>query len=120
MCAGKFLDTNEIEGSEGISQEGQQQVALGCQTGAIYLMNNFEVYTEEFGNIGLPLTEMRCLASTDQQDDLILCAGHFNSLIVLKRGKVRNSLNLLNLGSITNMGQKYIYIYAISVCQDLM
>ena len=43
MCAGKFLDSSEIEGSEGTTLEGQQQVALGCESGAIYLMNNFEV-----------------------------------------------------------------------------
>lgn len=49
MCAGKFIDPDEIETGSGNSGAKSQnpaceiQVALGTNTGAIYIMTNFEV-----------------------------------------------------------------------------
>ncbi len=47
MCAGRFVNPEDIEGGEAGSTSSTQ-VALGSDSGAIYILNNLEVHTYEF------------------------------------------------------------------------
>ncbi|ELT88704.1 hypothetical protein CAPTEDRAFT_224174 [Capitella teleta] len=89
MCEGKFICPTEIETKDpsGTSNPAcETQVALGSSTGAIYIMTNFEIYTEEFAHVQLPITSLETLPPVDGKNGL-LCAGHFNALCVFREGK---------------------------------
>ncbi|KAK2166828.1 hypothetical protein NP493_1301g00041 [Ridgeia piscesae] len=92
MCAGQFLQPDHIENNQAVGPSSSSihctQVALGCDTGAIYIMSGYEVYQDEFANIQNPITCMHTLRTTDTQGlDSILCAGWFNGVAVVKQGQ---------------------------------
>jgi len=73
------------------------QIALGCSDGSIRICADFRVDPTPYADIGRPVTRVRRLpaagdyVSNDKTDfvgDLLLCAGHFSSLLVLQQGKV--------------------------------
>jgi hypothetical protein len=48
-----------------------------------------QVYHEEYANVELPVTCLQTLPAADTQPtDSLLCAGNFNSLLLLRDGKV--------------------------------
>lgn len=90
MCSGHFVDPEEIETNDAdgdVQSALGTQIALGSDSGAIYIMSNFQVYTTEFANINYPIRQMKTLKAGDSQGtDSILCGGHFNALSVLRNG----------------------------------
>ncbi|CAH1263295.1 uncharacterized protein [Branchiostoma lanceolatum] len=92
MCAGNFVDTDDVHwrgGQKDIAgRTVPSQVALGGEDGSIYIMSNFQVSVVEYSNVKLPLTQLLCVQdSMPGQEDFILCAGHFNALFVYQAGK---------------------------------
>lgn len=92
MCAGQFLQPDHIENNQVTGSSSSSihctQVALGSDTGAIYIMSGYEVYQDEFANIQTPITCLHTLRATDTQGlDSILCAGWFNGVSVVKQGQ---------------------------------
>lgn len=62
------------------------QVALGGQNGVIYILSNYQVYTDEYSNVHLPITQLYTLP-TDLEKDVLLCGGHFDALCAIHDGK---------------------------------
>ncbi|XP_053405304.1 uncharacterized protein LOC123566151 isoform X2 [Mercenaria mercenaria] len=88
MCSGLFIDTDKLDvGQEASSMKSHSHVALGCNNGAIYILHNFTITEEEFGNAKYHITHLICHPSVNLKVDLLLCAGHFNSLHVYHEGK---------------------------------
>ncbi|XP_013381513.1 uncharacterized protein LOC106152470 [Lingula anatina] len=93
MTCGKFAhvegdDTAPVPDEVGslAASKSAHQVALGGETGAIYILHNFQILSEEYANIELPITKLSSLPG-ENHSDLLLCAGYFNSLIVVQNGK---------------------------------
>lgn len=88
MCTGLFIDADKLEiGQEMGNVKSRSQVALGCNNGAIYILHNFTITEEEFGNCKYHITNLICHQCSNLKVDLILCAGHFNALHVYHEGK---------------------------------
>ncbi|RUS80355.1 hypothetical protein EGW08_011894 [Elysia chlorotica] len=88
MCQGRIISPAKFEpyilGEE--SPEGEQ-VALGGDNGAVFILDRFEV-THEYINAQSPITRLKCLHQPESNTDLLLCAGHFNALQLYKDGLV--------------------------------
>ncbi|KAK3737927.1 hypothetical protein RRG08_028552 [Elysia crispata] len=88
MCQGRIISAHKLEpyipGEE--SPEGEQ-VALGGDNGAVFILDKFEV-TDEYINAQSPITRLKCLPQPESNTDLLLCAGHFNALQMYKDGLV--------------------------------
>ncbi|XP_074661607.1 uncharacterized protein LOC141914237 [Tubulanus polymorphus] len=90
MCAGRFLHNVGLEtpGGPVSTNSPGPQVALGSESGGIYLFSNFELYQEEYANTGMSITQMCVLASQEAHEvDTIICAGHANAVVVFNNAK---------------------------------
>ncbi|OWF43528.1 hypothetical protein KP79_PYT09512 [Mizuhopecten yessoensis] len=90
MCQGRFVAEDQLL-PLGIPSGGgpaiSSQVALGSESGAVYIFHNFNVTEDEYANTQYPITNLRALTVPDKDTDLLLCTGHFNSLNVYSDGK---------------------------------
>ncbi|XP_060574235.1 uncharacterized protein LOC132731946 [Ruditapes philippinarum] len=88
MCSGLFIDADKLDfGQDAGNMKSQSQVALGCNNGAIYILHNFTISEEEFGNAKYHITHLIPHQSVNLKVDLLLCAGHFNALHIYHEGK---------------------------------
>ncbi|XP_064603523.1 uncharacterized protein LOC135468961 [Liolophura sinensis] len=110
MCSGTFLPRAKLSlpPDKGDYSEDKPvtQIALGASNGAIYILHDFTLSQDEYANTGLPIMHLSGLSIPDIQSDLLLCAGHFNTLQVFYEGKKSgqyqmvdwvNSLHLVDL-----------------------
>lgn len=58
------------------------QVALGTESGAIFVLNDFQLLP--FANVQLPVTQLDSLSSLADGVDCLLCIGHFDALMVFR------------------------------------
>lgn len=96
MCAGYFINSSETgtpmsphSSSSGKTTANHRvQVALGMEDGRIYILNNFNLTL--YANAKLSLTKMMACSFLDGGNnvDMILCCGHFNSLLVYHKGNL--------------------------------
>ncbi|XP_052768828.1 uncharacterized protein LOC128209049 [Mya arenaria] len=88
MCSGAFIDAERLDtGGETTQTKNTTQVALGCASGAVYIMHNFTITEDEFVNAQYRIGQLLAHPCTTRDTDLILCAGHFSSLQVFHDGK---------------------------------
>nr|CAB3262584.1 uncharacterized protein LOC100180624 [Phallusia mammillata] len=101
MVSGQFLQTEDSSPN----QQSLTQIALGCENGSIWLCVDFSIdLSSPYAEIGYPISELRSVpakgnytqgtTSADSIVDLLICAGHFPSLLVLQHGKVMHTHNL--------------------------
>ena len=94
MALGKFMDAKNITIDDGDELSGMRlavetQVALGCENGAIYLLADYQLCTEEYAHVDMPIHSMYKIASAeDIHEDLLVCLGNSNILSVIQNGKV--------------------------------
>lgn len=89
MCAGKFVDPSKLSlppPSAGGSPDCHQ-VALGTESGAIYIFCNFSITEEEYVNTGYTITLLKKLEIPDYDNDILVCTGHFNAIHIYLDGK---------------------------------
>ncbi|XP_052269427.1 uncharacterized protein LOC127870885 isoform X2 [Dreissena polymorpha] len=88
MCCGLFIAEEKLEaGPDTFSHQHPVQVALGCTSGALYILQNFTISEEEFGNAGCHISQMLSHPAVNGKIDYLLCAGHFSALQVFLEGK---------------------------------
>ncbi|KAK2169609.1 hypothetical protein LSH36_8g01061 [Paralvinella palmiformis] len=91
MVSGHFVESNEADENDTVMANQtwtEEQVLMGTDNGAIYIMANFQIYQEEYANIHHTITHLSTLASADSQiTDTLLCAGHFDALCILRDGQ---------------------------------
>ncbi|XP_032238361.2 uncharacterized protein LOC5513026 [Nematostella vectensis] len=63
----------------------QPQVAIGTEDGSIMVFADFQLHP--YASVQLPVTRLVSVPNEERQDagDYLLCAGHFNALVVLLR-----------------------------------
>lgn len=88
MCSGNFVKSEKLPVTlTATSGSGSgEQVALGSDTGALFIFNNFSI--TEFANAQYPITSLSKLPFPDLEQDLLLCAGYFNELQIYSDGKL--------------------------------
>ncbi|XP_069116021.1 uncharacterized protein [Argopecten irradians] len=90
MCQGRFVVDDKLLPTglpSGGGHSVSTQVALGSESGAVYIFHNFNVTEDEYANTQYPITNLRALTVADKDTDLLLCTGHFNSLNIYSDGK---------------------------------
>ncbi|XP_061171952.1 uncharacterized protein LOC133181476 [Saccostrea echinata] len=88
MCSGNFVKTEKLPVTLSTTSESRsgEQVALGSDTGALFIFHNFSI--TEFANAQYPITSLSKLPFPDLEQDLLLCAGYFNELLIYSDGKL--------------------------------
>ncbi|XP_078001268.1 uncharacterized protein LOC144453787 [Glandiceps talaboti] len=116
MCCGQFLPESESDTTSSHSRSASQ-IALAGQDGSIYIMSHFQIYSVEYGSVHLPLTQVMTFpASKDGEMDYILCAGHFNSVMLYHTGKLVTKyttsdwVNAMATADVNNDGEMEIII----------
>ncbi|XP_070577115.1 uncharacterized protein [Ptychodera flava] len=116
MCSGQFLPETEAE-TGGPINGVTSQIALAGQDGSIYIMSHFQIYSVEYGSVHLPLTQVMTLPTSDDGEmDYLLCAGHFNSVMLYHTGKLITKyttsdwVNSMATADVDNDGEKEVII----------
>ncbi|XP_056022142.1 uncharacterized protein LOC125649787 [Ostrea edulis] len=88
MCSGNFVKAEKLPVSLSTTPGSRsgEQVALGSETGALFIFHNFSI--TEFANAKYPITSLSKLPFPDLEQDLLLCAGYFNELQVYSDGNL--------------------------------
>lgn len=84
MCQGRFWKSKDANGAKNFDNPHFSQVALGGADGTIFLVDNFEVF--EYSKIDFEITVIDSIRLSDV--DLVVCGGHFCSLLVFCQGRV--------------------------------
>ncbi|XP_046347543.1 uncharacterized protein LOC124128215 [Haliotis rufescens] len=97
MCEGRFVAVDKLDLSPpgkdalptpAVTSKHCHQVALGTQTGAIYLLHNFTITVDEFANAQSQVTNIATLSRPDSDTDMLLCCGQFNHLNTYHDGQL--------------------------------
>uniref|UniRef100_A0A0B7AYL6 Ciliary BBSome complex subunit 2 N-terminal domain-containing protein n=1 Tax=Arion vulgaris TaxID=1028688 RepID=A0A0B7AYL6_9EUPU len=89
MTQGRFIPSNKLNLPPGNSSASEsEQVALGANNGAVYILHNFNVTLDEYVNANCSITNMCTVPQPDSSTDLLLCAGHFSALHLYKDGQI--------------------------------
>ncbi|XP_071501440.1 uncharacterized protein [Diadema antillarum] len=88
MCSGYFMSLPDEADIPELKSGIDHQVALGGEDGTISIMSNFKISELQYTNINLPITEMLCLSSVQNDGkDSLLCSGHFNLVFLYHNGQ---------------------------------
>ncbi|XP_046571104.1 LOW QUALITY PROTEIN: uncharacterized protein LOC124279337 [Haliotis rubra] len=97
MCKGRFVAADKLDLSSpgkdapplpAVTSKHCHQVALGTQTGAIYLLHSFTITVDEFANAQSKVSNMTTLNRPDSDTDILLCCGQFNHLNAYHDGQL--------------------------------
>ncbi|KAK7104667.1 uncharacterized protein [Littorina saxatilis] len=90
MAQGVFVPSSQLSmpASPGAGGGHYKQVALGTDTGAIYIFYNMAISAEEIVRSESPITHLAALQMPDSPLDLLLCAGHVKALNVYRHDKL--------------------------------
>lgn len=88
MEQGTFVSPSQLPAGPTAWGGNCKQVALGTNTGAVYILYNFSITLEEIVRVEGPITHLAALQVVDSPLDLLLCAGHFKALCIYRQGKL--------------------------------
>lgn len=100
MCSGYFVSDESNEQKVSSPSKSQriafdEQVAMATKSGAVFIFSNFTVLP--YTNFSYPITQIKRLPASGADDqDAILCCGHFNKLCILQNRELVTSYETLD------------------------
>lgn len=124
MCSGYFISDEPNEQKVSSPAKTQrltfdEQVAMATKSGAVFIFSNFSVLP--YTNFSYPISQIKRLpASGADEQDAILCCGHFNKLCILQNRELVTSFETLDwIRSMELLDQKSSDVYQLVVgCLD--
>lgn len=137
ICTGNFVSESKFADQFTVinNKQSGHELAISCDTGVIYILSNFELV--EYASCDFHITKLARFAdkSATKNTDILVCAGHFCSLLMYKNGtlvhqfetsdwihdiSVQNSLVLMGLMDDTILLVDFEDIENIQNDEDLM
>lgn len=87
-----FSPSQSFSSPRSLLPSRQSQVAIGTEEGSIFVLSNFQL--QPYASVHLPVTNLVSFPNDECPDttDLLLCAGHFNALMVFDQQELVHRL----------------------------
>lgn len=94
---------------QSVTSSRHPQVAIATEEGSIYILSNFQL--QPYASVQLPVTHLATFPGDGNPDgtDFLLCAGHFNALMVFQQQELVKKLDTkewLHTVSCTNINNE--------------